>query len=278
MKKLLLVLLVVVLAAFLLVGCNPVTPPVEGEGEGEGEEITVEIEGLVEIEGKYYITDYGNPIVITFPDTIDAPVYVSGCYTECNEDNIECFNGLWFFPNEDKTVWTSFAGWFGYDVSDFCECYIVIESGECDEGGFCVEIPVIVYPESGVGVTFEEESAIEGINIDGLIVVDNKSYIPAGNHGITVTFQEPALDSEVYAFITECNGDYNQAPDDSELIYFYTYNTNNTVWESTSYGYFGNDENVYCTRYIGIESDVCGPEGICLVMPVFVCPELKLTF
>ena len=36
MKKLFLVLLVVTLAAFLFVGCLPVTPS-EGEGEGEGE-------------------------------------------------------------------------------------------------------------------------------------------------------------------------------------------------------------------------------------------------
>jgi len=39
MKKLFLVLLVVVLAFFLLIGCLPVTPPAEGEGEGECEPV-----------------------------------------------------------------------------------------------------------------------------------------------------------------------------------------------------------------------------------------------
>jgi len=34
MKKLLFLLLIVTLASYLLVGCNPVTPPAEGEGEG----------------------------------------------------------------------------------------------------------------------------------------------------------------------------------------------------------------------------------------------------
>jgi hypothetical protein len=32
MKKLLFLLLIVILASWLLVGCNPITPPVEGEG------------------------------------------------------------------------------------------------------------------------------------------------------------------------------------------------------------------------------------------------------
>ena len=51
MKKLLIVLLVVALAAFLLVGCNPVTPPVEGEGEGEGETAPV----LLGLAGNFVI-------------------------------------------------------------------------------------------------------------------------------------------------------------------------------------------------------------------------------
>ena len=53
MKKLLLVLLVVALAAFLLVGCNPVTPPVEGEGEGEGEGETAPV--LLGLAGNFVI-------------------------------------------------------------------------------------------------------------------------------------------------------------------------------------------------------------------------------
>jgi len=80
MKKLLLVLLVVALAAFLLVGCNPVTPPVEGEGEGEGEvEIcpTVSITSQIAVGGVTYIKGGSRTITVTFAvPTAPVSVYV----------------------------------------------------------------------------------------------------------------------------------------------------------------------------------------------------------
>jgi len=48
MKKMLMILLVIGLAIFLLVGCNP-TIPAEGEGEGEGEPETIARVVLVEL-------------------------------------------------------------------------------------------------------------------------------------------------------------------------------------------------------------------------------------
>ena len=85
MKKLLLVLMVVALAAFLLVGCIPSTPS-EGEGEGEGEvEIcpTVAITSQVAVGGKTYIKGGSQTITVTFAvPTEPISVYVS---KTCNE-------------------------------------------------------------------------------------------------------------------------------------------------------------------------------------------------
>ena len=86
MKKLLLVLLVVALAALLFVGCLPTTPA-EGEGEGEGEgecETTVEVDGAVVVDGKTYVSCGNHDITVTFC----APVVggVSAYITECSGD------------------------------------------------------------------------------------------------------------------------------------------------------------------------------------------------
>ena len=79
MKKLLLVLMVVAIAAFLLVGCIPVTPG-EGEGEGEGEvEIcpTLTVSGEVPIAGVKYLKKGSQTITVTFAvPTEPVSVYV----------------------------------------------------------------------------------------------------------------------------------------------------------------------------------------------------------
>ena len=70
MKKLLLVLLVVAMAAFLFVGCLPTTPPAEGEGEGEGETVVT-----VEIEGAVRDIELGNVVALgQGEDILHAPV------------------------------------------------------------------------------------------------------------------------------------------------------------------------------------------------------------
>jgi predicted small secreted protein len=74
MKKLFLLFLVVVLAAFFLVGCIPVTP---GEGEVESEtEVTVVIEDAVFIDGKTYVSDGVHDITVTFPAPVAGVVTV----------------------------------------------------------------------------------------------------------------------------------------------------------------------------------------------------------
>jgi len=81
MKKLLFVILVLALTAFLSVGCLPVTPA-EGEGEGEGEgEIcpTVAVTSQVAVEGKTYIKGGEQTITVTFAvPTEPVSVYVGG--------------------------------------------------------------------------------------------------------------------------------------------------------------------------------------------------------
>jgi len=162
MKKFLLVLLVVTLAAFLFVGCLPTTPA-EGEGEGEGEgEVTVEIDGAVVVDGKTYVSCGPHTITVTFPAPVVGGVsgYVSCCtgdYSKVSEPNgiIECGDEVVLFPNADRTVWEG-SGEFGcfprnserlFQCTPCCASYVEISSGECvDE--VCIWFPVIVdcYP------------------------------------------------------------------------------------------------------------------------------------
>ena len=146
MKKLLLVLLVVTLAAFLFVGCLPTTPA-EGEGEGEGEgEVTVEIAGSVVVDGKTYVSCETHTITVTFP----APVVgaVSGFISCCTGDyRNDCDIDVVLFPNADRTVWEG-SGEFGRydgpsDAFGCCASYVGVVSGECvDE--VCIWFPVVV--------------------------------------------------------------------------------------------------------------------------------------
>ena len=146
MKKILLVLLIVVLASFLFVGCLPVTPS-EGEGEGEGEcEVTVEIDGAVSIDGKTYLARGTHTITVTFC----APVlgWVSGYITYCDGDYSEYIKQpilggeVVFFPNVDKTIWTA-SGEFSDSGSTCCASYVEVYAGECEDEA-CIKFPVIV--------------------------------------------------------------------------------------------------------------------------------------
>ena len=150
MKKLLLVLLVVILASFLFVGCLPTTPA-EGEGEGEGEGevgVTVDIEGAVVVDGKTYVSGGAHTITVTFP----APVVggVGAYITDCSGDysklevngNFDCGSEVVLFPNADRTIWTG-SGEFGPCGGGCCASYVEVWSGECiDE--VCIWFPVIV--------------------------------------------------------------------------------------------------------------------------------------
>jgi len=159
MKKLLLVLLVVIMASFLFVGCLPTTPAEsEGEGEGEGEVgVTVDIADSVVVDGKTYVSCGPHTITVTFPAPVVGGVsgYVTCCtgdYSKLSEANsiIECGGEVVLFPNADRTVWTG-SGDFGCGLfkkklilcEPCCASYVEIYAGEC-EAEACIWFPVIV--------------------------------------------------------------------------------------------------------------------------------------
>jgi len=133
MKKLLLVLMVVALAAFLLVGCVPVIP---GEGEGEGEpEIcpTVAITSQVVVGGKTYIKGDSQTITVTFAvPTEPVSVYVG-------DDLKNTMEGpgweVVMYANADKTVYTGDFDFATSAIDDCNEAYIYVET--CDACAYC---------------------------------------------------------------------------------------------------------------------------------------------
>jgi hypothetical protein len=135
MKKLLLVLMVVALAAFLLVGCIPSTPS-EGEGEGEGEvEIcpTVVVTSQVAIGGKTYIKGGSQTITVTFA----VPTEPVSVYVGADLKAVDLIPGyeVVMYGNADKTVYTG-TFIFSTTLADDCfEAYIYVET--CDACNYC---------------------------------------------------------------------------------------------------------------------------------------------
>jgi predicted small secreted protein len=129
MKKLLLVLIVVALAAFLLVGCIPSTPA-EGEGEGEGEvEIcpTVSITSEVEIGGKMYIKGATQTITVTFAvPTEPVAVYVGEAIKDSLGGVPTGAKELVMYPDADKKVYTGTYRFNGTVATDCDEDYIYV--------------------------------------------------------------------------------------------------------------------------------------------------------
>jgi len=173
MKKLLLVLLVVALAAFLFVGCLPTTPPPDdGDGDGVVTEATVVIEGAVVVDGKTYVSCGAHTITVTFPTPVVGGVtaYISDCSGDYRPNGYYAM-GIVLFPNADGTVWTG-SGDFESD-GGCCASYVVVESGECEPEA-CIWFPVIVdccYPYALIDITVEpddeddEECPCEGCEI-----------------------------------------------------------------------------------------------------------------
>ena len=150
MKKLLLVLLVVALAAFLLVGCNPVTPPVEGEGEGEEQGgVTVVIEGAAVVDSKTYVSEGDHTITVTFPAPVAGIVTanITACGGDYSKDKaITVDSPVVLFPDATKKIWTG-SGTFAASDTECCASYLEVTSGECAEI-VCIAFPVIVDGEA----------------------------------------------------------------------------------------------------------------------------------
>jgi len=160
MKKLLVLLLIATLAAFVFTGCDLLpSEGEEGEGEGEGEveEVTVEIDGAVTVEGKTFVSAGAHDITVTFPAPVEGSVSASIglCTGDYSKDSglAELISvPVVLFHNEDRTVWSGSGDFFpGIDIGleDFlevsycCASYVYVTSGECEDV-ICISVPVIV--------------------------------------------------------------------------------------------------------------------------------------
>jgi hypothetical protein len=155
MKKLLVLLLIATLAAFVFVGCDLIPSEGEGEGEGEGEpeEVTVEIATMVDVNGWTYVKGGNRAITVTFPAPVSGVVTVeiSDCSGDYSKEQV-----IGLFPNADKTVFTGSA-YFNCTVvtsspcaqdtcepGDCCASLVTVKAGQCEEEGTCLQFPVIV--------------------------------------------------------------------------------------------------------------------------------------
>jgi len=159
MKKFLVLLLVVTLAAFVFVGCDLI--PSEGEGEGEGEgpipAVAVQVAGQVAVGGKTYVKSGNHDITVTL--STPAKGYVTAYVTDCVGDYSKQYNNNYtvLFPNADNTVWSGsafFGCCEGFEPGSDCQpgctpcCAsgIVVVIGECDTCEYF--FPVIVDSEA----------------------------------------------------------------------------------------------------------------------------------
>jgi len=181
MKKLLLVLMVVALAAFLLVGCIPGTPA-EGEGEGEGEVETcptLTVSGEVTIAGAKYLKKGTQTITVTFAAATEpVSVYVGAkldgdTATKANPVGVpETAQEVSMSADATKKVYT---GKFNFKGDEDCATgYIyVVTCATCapckypytvDTKGACSEILIRKYPSTGcscgvVNINFVTQTA-----------------------------------------------------------------------------------------------------------------------
>lgn len=152
MKKLLVILLISILSIFVFTGCDGIsTPPNgsegEGEAEGESEEIAVEIEGIVVINDKSYITAGNHNLTVIFPVPVkDAYGIINECtgnYSQSkNNFNITLSPPEGWDPEEGATVWSGNAP-FSIGQDNCCISIVEIHSSVCPEG-ICLTMPVIV--------------------------------------------------------------------------------------------------------------------------------------
>jgi len=116
MKKLLLVLMVVAVAAFLLVGCLPTTPVTPVTPVTPGVEIcpTVAVTTQVAVGGKNYIKAGAQTVTVTFAvPTEPVSVYVGALLKDNPVGVPSSATEVVLYPNADKTVYTgtvTFAG------------------------------------------------------------------------------------------------------------------------------------------------------------------------
>jgi len=135
MKKLLLVLMVVAMAAFLLVGCLPGTTPGEGEGEGEGEvEVTMTFDKEYTDASGVTFVPCGDTVTVTLPTpvAVDYVVYLAVKWWDEGDQEYEYYYDESGVPNADRTVWTFENYTYAYPCEDFKKETNGIEICECE--------------------------------------------------------------------------------------------------------------------------------------------------
>ena len=174
MKKLLLVLLVVVLASFLFVGCTP-TVPAEGEGEGEVEvETGVVIDGAVKVGDYTYISEGNHTITVTFPTPVAGVVAanITACGGDYRPVQVTAAAPVVLFPDATKKVWTG-SGTFTASASGCCASYVEVVSGECAEV-VCIAFPVII---DGCPPYAEISVTVDGCECEGCAITFSSTKI-----------------------------------------------------------------------------------------------------
>lgn len=149
MKKLLFLLLIVTLASYLLVGCNPVTPPAEGEGEG-----TLKLY-LTDAPGDYLAVD----ILIS---RIDAHI------AEAEQEQAQ--EGSMNFQNRDSNnmeediggEWVTLINWDNGLPVDLIELEgqtMLLSTNELEAGTY-TQLRVFLMGEASITIEGEEETEI----------------------------------------------------------------------------------------------------------------------
>ena len=176
MKKLLLVLLVAALAAFLFVGCLPGVTPSDGEDDDEDEveiEIcpTLTISDSVDVAGKTYIKAGSHTITVTFavptePVSLWVPAKCveKGAPEGVPDDAYEVV----LYPDADKKVYT---GEFDFSGVECCELYLYVLT--CETCAPC-KYPFIV---DGVGPYAEIEITVDDCECVGCEIVFSSATV-----------------------------------------------------------------------------------------------------
>lgn len=153
-KKLLVLLLVITVSAFLFTGCAPhVDPEPEPDPDPSVDGVLVEFAKEYREDNRVYVAGGSNTVTVTFPAPVTGMVQVD--LSDCTGDYSK--GSTYLFPvSEDRTVW---QGSVAFDCGSYCypnpctyvytagkDCCattVTVISGAC-EADTCIAFPVIV--------------------------------------------------------------------------------------------------------------------------------------
>ncbi len=109
------------------------------------------------------------------------------------------------------------------------------------------------------------------LDISDSVIFENKTYVSAGEHNVTVSFPE-TISGEVLGIITGCQGDYSRTGEYDEEIVFFP-DSERKIWTgSFSFGSNKLSEDLECCASvveITTTSGECGDTS-CITLPVIV--------